>query len=306
MAGEAAAELVATAAFEALLQQTTRDSFEDLFHDLMAQKHNGYLPVRRSGDQGADGLGIWNRRLFACYGSTTADPEVAIRKFREDLRSACTNRRGEFSEFVFVHNDTGGSHPDLSRQIARAGLDYPEIVITPWGQREVLDLFLDLEYHQQRRVLGRDLDVGLMPRAGLDEVGDVLDALTKQVEQLRPDDLSRLPLPKPDKLDFNRIEGWEHNFLCDGWKHTGLVDSYYRGHRDMMAEPLAAQALNSRYEKLRGHGLSPNEITCELLVYVTGGAPSGAKLVAAYTVLAYFLQRCHIFENPPDDPESRG
>jgi len=297
---------VAKAAFEALLQQTTRDSFEDLFHNLMAQTQNGYLPVRSSGDKGADGLGIWDGKLFACYGSTTADPDVAIRKFREDLRSACDNRGGEFTEFVFVHNDTGGAHPDLSRAISSAQLDYPGVLVTTWGQREVRDMFLDLEYHQQRRILGRDLDASLLPRKGLDELGELLDALTKQIEQLKPDELALLPLPKPGKLDFNRIEGWEHNFLCEGWKHTGLVDEYYRFHRDAMAEALATQAMNSRYEKLRDHGLGPNEIIAELLVYVTGGAPSGAKLIAAYTAMAYFLQRCHIFENPPDDNESGG
>lgn len=61
--------------------------------------------------------------------------------------------------------------------MAKAGVDYPEILITPWGQREILDLFLDLEYHQQRRILGRDLDASLVPRRGLDEVCDMLYAL---------------------------------------------------------------------------------------------------------------------------------
>lgn len=302
MAGEAAAELVATATFEALLHQTTDSAFEKLFHDLMARSANGgYIPVQRSGDQGADGLGIWGGKLYACYGSTTADPAVAIRKFREDLRSACDNRGGEFTEFVFVHNDTGGANADLTRAIANAAKQYPGVRITPWGQRELLDLFLDLEPHQQRRVLGRDLDITLLPRTGIKDVGDLLDSLTKQVEQIHPDDLDALPLPPPDKLDFNRIKGWELKALRDGWKQTGLVEAYYRDHRDEMAQSLATQALNTRYLKLRDDDLSPNEIIIELRTFIAGGAPSVAKLVAAYTVLAFFFQRCHIFENAPAD-----
>jgi hypothetical protein len=301
MPGEAAAELVATVAFEAMLHKTSDSAFEALFHDLMARTgKGGYIPVQRSGDQGADGLGIWGGKLYACYGSTTADPTVAIRKFREDFRSACDNRGGEFTEFVFVHNDTGGAHPDLTRAIAAAAKLYPDVKVTTWGQRELTDLFLGLEAHLQGRVLGKDLDVTLLPRTGIRDVADLLDSLTKQVEQIHADDFDVLPIPSPDKLDFNRIEGWERKLLREGWKQTSLVEAYYRDHRDAMAESHATLALSSRYTKLRDHELTPTEIIVELRIYVGGGAASAAKLVAAYTVLAHFFQRCHIFENPPD------
>ncbi|MFC3494425.1 ABC-three component system protein [Glycomyces rhizosphaerae] len=289
-------------AFKSMLKETTDTAFEKLFHELMAKSATGgYLPVRSSGDRGADGLGIWDGKLYACYGSTTQNPAVAIRKFRKDIQSACTNRAGEFREFVFVHNDAGGSHPDLGSAIAAAQLEYPGITITPWGEDRLIDLLLDLEPHLQRRILKDELDFTmLVSRTGIEEVSDLLDTLTKLMPAPRPDDMSSIPLPKENKLDFNRIVDWNREWLRQAWKYTTLVDTYYDSHRDEMAEPFAAQAMNSRYSELFEAGSDADEIIEDLLLCVGGGSLAGRKLMAAYTVLAYFLQRCHIFENPPD------
>lgn len=302
MPGEATLEMLAQAQFYAKLQVTTDTAFEELFHELMSQTgQGGYLAVRSRGDKGADGLGIWDGKLYACYGSTTADPSIAIRKFRDDLRSACDNRSGEFAEFVFVHNDTGDAHPDLSRAIAQAKRDYPNLKITPWGRRELRNLFLDLQPRQWRRILGSDLEVSaLVPRVGMEEVAHLLEDLTGRVQLAPADLMSEIPLPKADKLDFNGITGGNRDLLVLVWKHTGLAEEYFRGHRDPMAEPQAVEALRTRYVDLRDDGADAEETISELLVYVGGAALSGDRFLAAYTVLAYFLQCCHIFENPPD------
>jgi hypothetical protein len=303
MPGQATAELVATSVFHAKLQQTVAVAFEELFHRLMFHSEPGYVPVRLSNDHGADGLNFWNGTVYACYGSTTADSTKVVKKFREDFQSACRQRRGEFTHFVFVHNDSGGADADLTHAMAQAADEEPDVQFTIWVRLSLTERFLALEPHQQRRVIQQDLDVELLPRVGIEHVSDLLGSLTERVNELDPDDLSAVPVPKWNKLDFNEITGWERKLLRDTWKHLGLVDAYYRGHRDELAEDRAARALSTRYAKLRDDGEDPDSIVVELRTYVAGAGPSGAKLMAAYTVLAYFLQTCHIFENPPDsDP----
>ncbi|WP_026922892.1 ABC-three component system protein [Glycomyces arizonensis] len=302
MAGQANYDLLAERLFHTTLDTTTDTSFEVLFGRLMTYAEPGFAPVRLSADHGADGLDYWSGKLYACYGSTTADPYKAIAKFRKDFESACRQRPGEFSEFVFVHNDAGGSHPDLTHAIAQAALAQPSIKITNWGRGHLTTLFLDLEQHQQERVIGRDMDAVLLSRVGITEVADLLENLAEPVSELDPDDMGSLPLPNPEKLDFNEITGLERRWLQKSWKHTSMVRDYYALHRD----PLAAEALGSRYRRLRSDGLVPNKIVENLRIYVTGSATSAEHHLASYIVLAYFLERCHIFENPPADFAMRG
>jgi hypothetical protein len=53
---------------------------------------------------------------------------------------------------------------------------------------------------------------------------------------------------------------------------------------------------------LHGLELTPDEIFQDLFVYVIGNMlPNAELLTSAHTILSYFLQRCDIFEEPPDE-----
>jgi hypothetical protein len=117
------------------------DAFESFFHRLMELRHPGYVPVRTHGslgDQGADGMSLHQRRLYACYGPQVLDATEVRKKFHGDLAKALQERRGQFDTFVFVHNDQrGGIHPEIVTLLARARDQHTSILFEQMGPQKL-------------------------------------------------------------------------------------------------------------------------------------------------------------------------
>src|SRR4051812_2255356 len=99
------------------LHELEENAFETFFHSIMRAVTTDYVPVRAYGDlgdMGADALAIYGDKLYACYGPRVPDIGRLKSKFKSDLKSALAQRSGEFSTFVFVHNDRLGLHPELA------------------------------------------------------------------------------------------------------------------------------------------------------------------------------------------------
>ncbi len=99
------------------------EAFEGFFHDVMCARYPDFLDVRTHGnlgDQGSDGLSLHGGKLYACYAPATFDVAKVRKKFHDDLDSARRQRPGQFSTFVFVHNDLRGIHPEVATMLAEA------------------------------------------------------------------------------------------------------------------------------------------------------------------------------------------
>src|SRR5690606_11312212 len=105
-------------------------AFEDFFHAMMEARDPSFVAVRTAGslgDQGADGICLFKRKLYACYAPETYDASKVAAKFDSDLRKALEKRKDQFDEFVFVHNELRGVHPELATLLAAARDTHAEL-----------------------------------------------------------------------------------------------------------------------------------------------------------------------------------
>ena len=100
------------------------------------------------------------------------------------------------------------------------------------------------------------------------------------------------------KIEANALSEAVAQLLKEGMiKSTLVADFLSQWHDEMLGERLA-EAFKVEYRRLRGdHG--PNQIFAELQSWAGGnhrGAPEHE--LAVLTVIAYYFERCDIFEEP--------
>lgn len=81
--------------FRSMIEGSSGNEFEKLFHRVMELRHEDYVPIRTAGsigDLGGDGLRTVGRRLYACYAPETFNVSEVRGRFRGDLESAITQR----------------------------------------------------------------------------------------------------------------------------------------------------------------------------------------------------------------------
>lgn len=100
------------------------------------------------------------------------------------------------------------------------------------------------------------------------------------------------------KIEANALSKAVATLIKQGMSKSRLVeDFFYQWHDETLGERLA-EAFKAEYRRLRSdHG--PNQIFAELQSWAGGthrGAPEHE--FAVFTVIAYYFERCDIFEEP--------
>lgn len=294
--------LYAKVIFEAQFVALHTNAFQDFFQKLMQYRYPTFLPVvpfGSLGDQGSDGLSTLDDKLYACYGPESPNDRETTRKFRSDLASAITNRTGQFSIFVFVHNDRRGMHPRIATEIMDAAHVHQELTFHQMGKVAIWREFMNLSLDEAEDMLGQEIKVEeLVYGLSLSDLAPLLTHLGRNRDRSNSSDPRAVPL---HKLEFNRLSPDIQDYVVHGMRFAKQVDDYYQGIHDVPAEDEVAAAFKEKYLELRGRRLAPDEIFQELLVYVIGNmAPTAEVWTSAYTILSYFFGKCHIFEEPPD------
>ena len=295
--------LYAKVVFDAQFAALHTNAFQEYFQKLMQYRYPTFLPVvpyGRLGDQGSDGLSTLEDKLYACYGPESPDDRETSRKFRGDLASAVKNRTGQFSTFVFVHNDRRGMHPRIATEIVGAAHAHPALTFEQMGKVAIWREFMHLGVDEAEDMLGQEIKVeGLVYGLSLADLEPLLTHLGRNRDWNSWSDPRVVPL---HKLEFNGLSPDIQDFVIHGMRFAKQVDDYYEGFHDVLAQDEVAAAFKEKYLELRDLGLIPDEIFQELVVYVIGNmVPTAEVWTSAYTILSYFLEKCHIFEEPPDD-----
>lgn len=294
-------QLYAKVVFEAQFADLYEDAFQDYFQKLMQYRYPTFLPVRTHGnigDQGSDGLCTLENKLFACYGPHAHDDKATSKKFRVDLASSLIKRPGQFTTFVFVHNDRRGMHPKIATELVEAKHNHPALTFEQMGKVAIWREFMRLELPEAQDMLGQAILVQeLVYGIGLADLDPLLAHLSRNRNVTRP--AQAVPM---HKIEFNGFSLDNQHYLVHGMRFAKQIKDYYQGLGDPNAEDETAIAFRERYSELRALGLTPDEILHELFIYVSGTmVPDSARLTSTYTILSYFCQRCDIFDEPPDD-----
>jgi hypothetical protein len=295
--------LYAKVVFNQQFAELYSNGFQEFFQKLMQYRYPTFLPVRAYGsigDMGSDGLCTDQEKLYACYGPQSPAESETRRKFRSDLASALSNRPGEFTTFVFVHNDRIGMHPQIASELVTASQGNPSLTFEQMGRLAFWREFMRLEILEAEDMLGQEIKVeSLVYGISLADLEPLLIHLGRVRDR---SDLAVAHTIPMNKIEFNRLSADIRDFLIHGMRFAKQVADYYEGFYDVLARDETAADFRERYESLLAQTLTPDEIFQELFVYVAGNrALDAAALTSVYTILSYFFQTCDIFEEPPAD-----
>ncbi|MFG2519461.1 ABC-three component system protein [Streptomyces sp. NPDC048527] len=286
------------------LYELEENAFEIFFHGMMQTASTDYTPIRaygNIGDRGADAMALCGGKLYACFGPRVPNIERLRRKFTKDLASALEQRPGEFGTFVFVHNDRIGLHPDLGTTLRNAQKAHTDLTFETMDPVGMWRVFRKLDLDDIEELLGCEIPVNdAVYGIGVDDLKPLLDHVNEH--RRRDNETGPPPMPSQEKLEFSKLDEDNQEALVLGMKHSPLVRQYYEMRYFPLEEANTAQGFRDEYLEAKAEVSDPDLIIERLKWYVIGNRLANERqLRAMWVVLAYFFERCHIFENPPPD-----
>ncbi|MEU4108046.1 ABC-three component system protein [Streptomyces sp. NPDC027717] len=287
------------------------ERFEQLIHHLLSLLHADFVPVRTHGnlgDMGADGLLLWQRELWACYSPQTENMVKVKAKFRSDLDKAIDKRPDSFDTFRFAINDLKGVHPELSMLMSEAQEKLRPRRVLPYGWHHLWADVMRLDQVAAEELLGCELPVQEKTYGiGLSDLEVLLARLGDQRKTAEP--LDAIPDVNRYKLEWNRLTGDVRDALIKGIRHSHLVEVYYAGVAAPDEGDQVAQGFRVYYDKIRATTDNQEKLWGALQEYILGnGRPDLPVMYCSWIVIAYFFQRCDVFDVPPEGwvPEAAG
>ncbi|PPF74917.1 ABC-three component system protein [Pseudoclavibacter sp. Z016] len=278
------------------------NAFQAFFDDLMSLCFPGFLDVRTHGNLGdiaSDGLDLHDGKLYACYAPEAVDAGATIRKFKSDLAGAIEKRSGQFTIFVFVHNDVRGVHPEISESLAEARTAHSGISFEVMGMRHFRDLLGRQDSQDVEALLRTQLPMQQHSVAvGLQEMEELLADLAS----LRLADVfsPSIETVSVHKLRYSELTEDTQAELRDGMRHSTMISDYYQRRIDITERDDVAARFHTEYLDAVRNRLEPEDVLLRLREFLAGNRTRSMPMYRAQTaVLAYFFESCDIFENAP-------
>nr|VFK28936.1 MAG: hypothetical protein BECKMB1821G_GA0114241_10439 [Candidatus Kentron sp. MB]VFK33410.1 MAG: hypothetical protein BECKMB1821I_GA0114274_10459 [Candidatus Kentron sp. MB]VFK76152.1 MAG: hypothetical protein BECKMB1821H_GA0114242_10449 [Candidatus Kentron sp. MB] len=168
----------------------------------------------------------------------------------------------------------------------------PDITLEPWGLEELRQIFRHLSLE--------DLESWFGPapteetELGFKNLQPVLERIATQAS---PPVQSIREVPR-GKIEANALSESVATLLKAGMAKAPLVEEFFAKWRDPDFGERSAESFRKQYESLY-EKFTPNRIFSELQGWA-GGSARGAPEheLAVLSVLAYYFERCDIFEEP--------
>ena len=282
--------------------------FEDYATDVLSRHHVDFVnptPAGSLGDGGCDGLADGGRTFYACYGQRpdrNAERETNA-KFRSDFERA-RDQWKSFNEWRFVTNaqigpETSKSYVEFQQQHAPGTTRSLDLRI--WRPKDLWDKAVS---RLPAQVLN-EVFPGAPGIANL-ELADLLPLLDSLARAANGAEAgaSVIPVP-PNKMDFNGLpEGSRIEFNV-GRRMAPRIDKWYADGSDPALYDTHGDSFRAIYLTALQVTQDPAEILERIYVAVAGHnfRMEAKRANAAYAVVAYFFDSCHIFEMPPAELE---
>lgn len=278
-------------------------AFQSLFERLMGLAYKADFmacrPWGNHGDRKNDGFLKSERRLFQVYAPNELEAAKLTAKITEDFKGARQHWGIHFDSWVFVHNGTDGLPPHVHRLLLEFESTNPGIRLEPWCLDELLVIFRKLTPDDKESWFGPALSDGTRIRLGFADLEVVLERI------------AALPVPPPTdvkdvpagKIEANALSDSVARLLKEGMIKTPLVEEFLAHWHDETLGDKLAEAFKTEYARLSKE-MGPNHVFTELQSWAGGnerGAPEHE--LAVLTVIAYYFERCDIFEEPRSTPQ---
>ncbi|MGE3809748.1 MAG: ABC-three component system protein [Gemmataceae bacterium] len=273
------------------------EAFQTFFSKLMSLAHKGdFLPSRPWGNQGDrknDGFLRSQRCLYQVYAPLEMTAAEAQKKIQEDFDGAIEHWGTQFDRWVFVHNAHDGLPPHVIDLMLTLEQAYG-VRLESCSLEELLVEFRGLSDDDKASWFGPAPTDAMVAKLGFEDLQPVLDRLAAQTE---PPDVEVLAVPM-GKIEANALTQAEETILRSGMRKAPLVAQFLaKWHDETLGERLA-EAFRNEYARLKRDNRA-SEIFGELQSWA-GGSHLGSPehQVAVWAIMAYFFERCDIFEAP--------
>lgn len=284
--------------FENLFRAATGDEFQTLFERLMGLAYKADFmacrPWGNHGDRKNDGFLKSQRQLFQVYAPNEMTAREAIAKITEDFKGAKDHWGGHFDKWVFVHNATGGLPPHVQKWMLDFEKTNPGITLEPWCLEEFRLIFRSLTNDDLESWLGLAPNDETKSRLGFKDLEIVLESLGRRAAPAHPA-VKDVPM---GKIEANDLSESVATLIKSGMVKAPLVEAFFNQWHDEALGERVAEAFRSEYRRLR-EVHDPNRIFMELQAWAGGADVRSAEhQVAVLAVIAYYFERCDIFEEP--------
>ena len=286
--------------FEIAFLKAKGDAFQTFFEFLMTRAYKADFMACRPwgavGDKKNDGFLKSERCLFQVYAPNEMTAANATKKISEDFAGALKYWGKYFDKWVFVHNAYDGLPPQVLELLLETERLNPGVKIHPWCVEELRTIFNKLELPDLQSWFNYTPPTSAeQANVGFEDIRVVLEDIASRE---LPEDHA-VKTVDAGKLKANRLSNNVQLLLTAGMAKTPLVKRFFDEWHEPTYGERMAKAFVARYKELRDATppLHPNEIFDKLLLW-TGGTkmqPS-TRLSPVLAVLAYFFERCDIFE----------
>lgn len=284
-------------------------AFEDYVTRILGRFHEDFInpdPAGSLGDGGCDGLAESGSIFYACYGQRPgrkAERELAA-KIASDF-SRALDQWGAFSLWRFVTNAPVG--PESTKVITNLQREHSPISERPITSRIIKsdNLWDDFVGTFSEDVLN-EIFPGAPGIANV-ELADLLPLLdVLGSSDAAPVELNGVAPVPINKMDFNELGAGSRIEFNSGRLLAPRIDRWYAESSEPELYDRHGDRFRSLYREVRSAATSPTEILERLYVSVAGEnfRMDDKRANAAFAVVSYFFDSCHIFETPPGSHES--
>lgn len=284
--------------FEITFLRAKGNSFQKLFEKLMGLAYKADFmacrPWGKRGDRKNDGFLKSERRLFQVYAPNEMTEAKAIAKIHEDFEGAKAHWGAYFDKWVFAHNAVDGLPPHVQKVLLDFEAKNSGITFEPWGLEEFRVIFRTLTLDDMQSWFGPVATDETKVILGFKDLQVVLENIAgRTVTPSQP--VKDVPM---GKIEANALSESVATLLKAGMAKAPLVKAFFDQWHDITMGERIANSFRAKYEALHGE-FSPNQIFAEIQDWAGGGARGTPEHeLAVLTVIAYFFERCDIFEEP--------
>ena len=272
--------------------------FENWFAALAGHAYGtDFEKVRNYGSDGdfkCDGRRKSTGTIFQCYAPDAVRQGETITKIDSDFSGALAHWPDFMNVWAFVHNDLRGLPPKVIQHLDILERNHPKISIEIWDHPQLEKLFYDLSANSKRTLFGPAPNLTTannMTLADLKPVIDILERLELEIDE------SPLSIPTDKKLEKNKLSPPVKALIQTGRLKEHLVKKYFLEGVFVDLGERIAEAFRAKYLEYKEQGMMPDQIFWRMQLHA-GSAGEPKRQIAGMTVLAYFFDRCDIFENP--------
>lgn len=288
--------------FENLFLSAKGNEFQSLFEKLMGlaymEDFMACRPWGNHGDRKNDGFLKSERKLFQVYAPYEMTANDAISKITQDFDGAKEHWGKYFDQWVFVHNAKAGLPPHIHRFILEFEENNHGIEIKLWSLEELKVIFRRLKTIDLQSWFGPALTLEVVANLGFDDLRPILEHIaSRPVPPAHPiHDVPR------GKIESNALSENVALLLKSGMSKAPLIESFFSQWHDETLGERIGEAFRNEYQQLKDAKKTPNEIFSCFQSWA-GGALRGTSEheVAILVVIAYYFERCDIFEEPREE-----